>query len=665
MKPRVLIVEDEAITALDLATELRGLGYEVCGIVDTAAEAVAVTARERPRLVLMDVRLAGGGDGIEAARHIRHQQDTAVVFLTAHSDEATLARALDVSPDGYLIKPFRARELKVAVDVALAKQASAMAMREMALIDPLTGLANRRRMDAVLEAESTRCRREGRPVCLLAIDVDCFKSYNDTFGHPAGDRCLQAVAAALCGCTRPGDTVCRWGGEEFLAVLPDADRRAGTRIAAAMVQAVSDLQVPHEASHVAPVVTISVGVADLTPMAECPIAAVVTRADAALYAAKRSGRNRFSTADEAEPDVRATMIEERIASLHGQMRRVVASVDSVACLLYDRDQDVLHRLDAGERTQAGADRRLRLADSPTLRRIVHERRGHAVADLHVETTGREEPFAGLRTGGYHSAHVVPLFEGEPLHGFLVLASREPGAFGPEALGHLEASVNLAALLLCRESIGEHPSPDANASAAVPAGLRSVEHLSHLQRMAHFSRLIAHRLADARGLTDEFVSQVFLFAPLHDVGKAGISTTILLKPGRLSPQERDVMASHVTIGIRIVETLIARFGLGSVAGIDVLRNIVAGHHEKLDGSGYPHGLVGDAIPLESRIVAVADIFDALTSRRVYKEAWTVASAFAALDALAADGKIDADCVAALKAGREQCREIMEQCGGHPG
>ena len=109
MTSRVLIVEDEAITALDLATELRGLGYDVCGIVDTAEDAVTVAAQERPQVVLMDVRLADGGDGIEAAREVGLRQDAAIIFLTAHSDEATLARALVVSPAGYLIKPFRAR----------------------------------------------------------------------------------------------------------------------------------------------------------------------------------------------------------------------------------------------------------------------------------------------------------------------------------------------------------------------------------------------------------------------------------------------------------------------------------------------------------------------------------------------------------------------------
>jgi diguanylate cyclase (GGDEF)-like protein len=565
MTSRVLIVEDEAITALDLATELRGLGYDVCGIVDTAEDAVTVAAQERPQVVLMDVRLADGGDGIEAAREVGLRQDAAIIFLTAHSDEATLARALVVSPAGYLIKPFRARELKVAIDVALAKQASEAAVRKLAMLDPLTGLPNRRRMDEVLKAEWARCARDGKPGCLLAIDVDCFKAFNDTYGHPAGDRCLQAVAGALHGCGRPGDTVCRWGGEEFLAVLPGADLTAATRIAETMVQAVRDLGIPHRSSSVASVVTVSVGVADLPPQGMPSVAAIVTRADTALYAAKRAGRNRCATLDDPE-----SLVE-------------------------------------------------------------------------------------LLAPGFRSADAAR----ERMSGFLELASRVPADFGPDADGRRAAFVKLAALLMCRESFGLAATTTPAETGDEAARMHESGLLDHLQRVAHFSRLIARRLAGSHGLTDDFVEQVFLFAPLHDVGKAGISTDILLKPGRLSPHERTVMASHVTIGMQIVETLIVRFDLGDLAGIDVLRNIVAGHHEKLDGSGYPLGLGGDAIPLESRIVAVADIFDALTSHRAYKEAWPAASAFATLEALAADGKLDPACVAALCTCQDECREIMDR------
>jgi diguanylate cyclase (GGDEF)-like protein len=305
---RVLIVEDEAITALDLSTELSGLGYEVCGVVDTAAKALATVDRDRPALVLMDIRLANEDDGIETARQIRDRHDAAVVFLTAHSDEATLARALDVSPFGYLIKPFRARDLKVAVDLAMSKHArdTATTRRLLALAstDALTGLANRRHLDQMLEAEWSRCRRSGRPLAAVMLDVDCFKAFNDAYGHLAGDACLREVAALLRQiCGRPGDLPGRWGGEEFFVILPETDRAGAARLAEAMVDGIRALKLPHRRSAVASIVTVSAGVAVVEPGTDQSAGGLLAAADQALYAAKRAGRDRaaFATGSGSQP----------------------------------------------------------------------------------------------------------------------------------------------------------------------------------------------------------------------------------------------------------------------------------------------------------------------------------------------------------------------------
>jgi diguanylate cyclase (GGDEF)-like protein len=295
--PRILIVEDEAVTAMDLAAELRHLGYEVCGTEDTAEGAVAAAEREKPRLVLMDIRLGGNGDGIDAARQISGRHDAAVVFLTAHSDEETLARALAVSPYGYIVKPFRARELKVAVELALSKHAAERAatekMSELVLTDPLTGLANRRHFDQTLASEWDRAMREKHPLGLLMIDIDHFKAFNDTHGHAAGDDCLKAVAQALrAHCARPGDLVCRWGGEEFAVILPGTDAAGAGHLARELVDVVRALGLEHGKSDVSPCVTISAGSASVAQSNDGSTAALVEKADAALYAAKQAGRNR-------------------------------------------------------------------------------------------------------------------------------------------------------------------------------------------------------------------------------------------------------------------------------------------------------------------------------------------------------------------------------------
>lgn len=128
---KILIVEDEAVTALDLRSELRELGYEIVGIADNAQDAVCVAADRKPHLVLMDIRLAGPIDGIVAASIIRANDDIPVVFLTAHSDDITLDRALSAAPFGYVLKPFQVRELKVTIELALYKHGKEAEMRRL------------------------------------------------------------------------------------------------------------------------------------------------------------------------------------------------------------------------------------------------------------------------------------------------------------------------------------------------------------------------------------------------------------------------------------------------------------------------------------------------------------------------------------------------------
>lgn len=158
--------------------------------------------------------------------------------------------------------------------------------------DPLTGLANRRRFMAALETEWNRALRSGNTIGLAMIDIDHFKHYNDSFGHPAGDLCLQKVADALNKAVRRTDITARYGGEEFAVILPDAGHDIVYRVAERARKAVSDLQILHLENN--DWITISIGVSAITPSNDNTIEGFIERADTALYAAKYEGRNRVN-----------------------------------------------------------------------------------------------------------------------------------------------------------------------------------------------------------------------------------------------------------------------------------------------------------------------------------------------------------------------------------
>jgi HD-GYP domain-containing protein (c-di-GMP phosphodiesterase class II) len=188
--------------------------------------------------------------------------------------------------------------------------------------------------------------------------------------------------------------------------------------------------------------------------------------------------------------------------------------------------------------------------------------------------------------------------------------------------------------------------------------RDMETGCHLDRMSRYSRLIAVYLADKYELDDVYIEHIFRFSTLHDIGKVSIPDNILLKPDKLTKEETETMRTHARRGREIIDDLISEFGFEHFEYVNVLRNIVEYHHEALNGTGYPKGISGTQIPLEARIVAVADIFDALTSQRSYKDAWSNEEAFELLKKLSGE-RLDKDCVEAIVNNREEVEEIQQQ------
>jgi HD-GYP domain-containing protein (c-di-GMP phosphodiesterase class II) len=346
----------------------------------------------------------------------------------------------------------------------------------------------------------------------------------------------------------------------------------------------------------------------------------------------------------ALPTMQRTLME-RLICLHDEIKGEgeLAAINRIAVAVYDSTTDVLKTFIQSSDGDSPLDHTAaRLSELPTLQRLAWTGARRTINDLEaVARTGA--PFAGkLVGGGYLSSHTVPIQYKGIFYGFLFFNSFRRDGFGAATIGRLRPHADVIALTVMREMDTVRMMRASIQVIRRVSSARDEETAHHLARMSHYARLIAHGLAPRRGLSDEFVEFVFQFCPLHDVGKVGVPDHILLKPGRLSPDEFEIMKTHVARGVEIVDLMVRDFGLSAIPHFDLLRNIVAFHHESLDGSGYPYRLEGGGIPLESRIAAVADVFDALTSARPYKSAWSNEQA---LDLLrdGAGRKFDPECV----------------------
>ena len=237
-------------------------------------------------------------------------------------------------------------------------------------------------------------------------------------------------------------------------------------------------------------------------------------------------------------------------------------------------------------------------------------------------------------------------------------SRQLNAFTDTVLEQITPLIHLLAALTVIEFSIINSLTSTVKTALVMSHHRDPETGEHLDRMARYSQLIAMGVAEQHNLDDEKIGHIYLFAPLHDVGKIAIPDNILLKPGKLTFEEFEVMKTHSIKGLNIINTILNNYQLEGMQHIEILRNIIKSHHEKNNGKGYPDGLSGDDIPIEARIIAVADVFDALTSKRSYKDAWSVEEAFTELQRLSGE-ELDSDCVDVLLKNREVIERIRSQ------
>jgi diguanylate cyclase (GGDEF)-like protein len=295
----ILVVGRSLVSRRHLRLTLEQLGYGVAEAA-TGEDALAAYQHTHPDLVI----LYAGGKGLPLEQYwqlfqLADSHHTPLLLLADEVQDALIYQALEWGATDYLAIPVHRALLKYRL-IYLIKQsqqyrqlsAENQRLSRLAIVDGLTQLANRRRFDEHIERMWRHMMREKGWLSVIFLDVDYFKRYNDTYGHVAGDTCLQQIASVLRGfARRPLDLAARYGGEEFALVLPQTTQKSAITLAEQIQKAVHALKLPHQASEIVEVVTVSLGVASVRPTLNDTFETLVEAADTALYQAKQQGRN--------------------------------------------------------------------------------------------------------------------------------------------------------------------------------------------------------------------------------------------------------------------------------------------------------------------------------------------------------------------------------------
>jgi diguanylate cyclase (GGDEF)-like protein len=286
----ILIVEDDPAAASLLETALKNVGYRVW-LASTPQEGFEFLRSSQFPVVITELR-SSKMNGIQFSREAHKiSSGVNVLVLTPYTFISSAIEAMESGAYGYITKPLNSSEVCIVVERAVERFFLLSAnddkdfLVDLAVKDGLTGLFNRRYFNELIKTEMNRVRRAPASLSLLMLDIDNFKNYNDTKGHPAGDELLKGVAKVLKSSVRAVDMVCRYGGEEFVIILTQADKSVG-KILAERIRVQVNLYFP---------TTISIGIATYPEDAE-EIEPLIQKADNALYQAKQSGKNKWCIA---------------------------------------------------------------------------------------------------------------------------------------------------------------------------------------------------------------------------------------------------------------------------------------------------------------------------------------------------------------------------------
>ncbi|HEY2651843.1 MAG TPA: diguanylate cyclase [Solirubrobacteraceae bacterium] len=514
--------------------------------------------------------------------------------------------------------------------------------------DPLTGVMNRRALAGDLPALDELQRAGTERLAFALCDADCFKAYNDRFGHLAGDQALRMIAATIRGALREGDAAYRYGGEEMLLVLRSVGRREAMKIAERVRAAVERAGFRHPDAEPG-MLTVSIGVA----AGPDETGDLLARADAALYEAKRLGRNRvigatdqvtvlptvgrarIGDSDEPVPrQLRSMLAVSRAAAAGGGPMPVLEALAETICRELSFQVVAVNLLDEQRRR---LDVVIVKGDQEAREALLGTSSPWAEWQALVDSTEEPSGAIWLPAGTYEwqvesavwtpPSVPPPAPDGWHPEDMLLLPLRGTSgdvlgviSVDQPVLGRRPTEEELNILMAVADHAGlalEQAQRDAQLATQGPPEARLAVMLLLAEALdmrdpstaqhSHTVGRYAREIALALGLAADRVERIHAAGVVHDLGKLGIADEILRKEGPLTEDEWRQMRRHPAIGAQILEH----------AGMADIALWVGAHHERVDGDGYPAGLSGPKIPLEARILAVADAYEAMIADRPYR------------------------------------------------
>jgi len=625
-KNSILIVDDDTATLMELASILTA-DYKIYTVKDGSA-ALEKAKEAVPDLILLDV-IMPDMNGFEVLQYLQENEKTCdipVIFITGATDREAEIRGLATGAVDYIHKPLNESLVRLRVSHQIQLLTQFRRIQHLSMIDQLTGLPNRRSFEMRINEEWDRSLRDHTPISSLMIDIDHFKKYNDRYGHQQGDAALVAVAEMFnTSLKRPADFAARWGGEEFIVLLPNTESRGAVEVAEIMRKQAESMKIP-TSDGTGTRITISIGVNTHKPGQRGSIDKFVSWTDMALYDAKNKGRNKvcvFQMPSEKKREQKREIKQNIIFIVDDNETNLTAAEDA----LVDQYR-VIALTSAAKMFEA-------------LKKFKPDM---ILLDIEMPEMNGFEAIKILKSNDN--------FEEIPVIFLTGLSDAESEADGIE-LGAVDFIMKpfTKPVLLNRirkhldidELVRERTRQLAHRTEQLARRTEQLERLKngivytladvvenrdsntggHIDRTSMYMSILVDAMISQEVYGDEMkewnFDSVISSARLHDIGKIAIPDTILNKPDRLTSEEFLIIQSHPEVGRRMIEQMTERTGDDGFLENAML--FAAYHHEKWDGTGYPHGLSGSNIPLHGRIMAVIDVYDALVSDRPYKKAFS--------------------------------------------